>query len=212
MASSVHSATRHANTAMHVRITGLPISDYSRYLLGDIALQARLPTVRVTNVHRTVPDQARIFYEKHVVQGKPARYKNHDVAGLIEHARQLHAQRATADYIKAFLVHGIHHVHGGPASVSRHIGTHPFTEVFDVAHYTGPAAGVGRIDFMTGQQARAFLLACRGYMPLPISRLGHSAELGFELHAEFADEQCFHFEVKQLMWDGLEQPSATRIV
>ncbi len=196
-----------------IRIAGLAISDASRHLLRELAVQARLHTVHVTSVHRTVPDQARIFFDKHVVEGKPANYKNAEVARIVSRARALHKQGASRTRVQAFLIDAIEHVHGGPASVSTHIGVHVFTEVFDVAHYDGPANAAKRHNFMTDEQAKAFLAACRKRMPSPISRLGHSHELGFTSALEFRDEKCFHFEVTQLLYDRLESTgSSTRIV
>jgi hypothetical protein len=123
----------------------------------------------------------------------------------------LHKQGHSPEKIKAYLFDAIEHVHGGPASVSAHIGVHIFTEVFDVAHYSGPTSGATRYNFMTDEQARAFLAACRRRMPSTIARLGHSSELGFVLPTEFHDEKCFHFEVKQLLYDKLEQTPTTMI-
>jgi hypothetical protein len=57
---------------------------------------------------------------------------------------------------------------------------------------------------MTDPQARAFLEACRKRMPDPITHLGHSAELGLKLAPiEFNDESCFHFEVRQPLFENL---------
>jgi hypothetical protein len=43
-----------------------------------------------------------------------------------------------------------------------------------------------------------------------ITRLGHSAELGFKRPNEFHDEKCFHMEVLQPVFDKLEF-SATKL-
>src|SRR5271167_3532774 len=209
MASQVHPFAHHHGHSMHVRIFGLAVSDRSTHLVKEIAAEARLLTVHITSVHRSVADQARIFYNKHIVEGKAAHYKNPEVAKIVAHARTLHKQGRSSEFVKAYLISAIEHVHGGPTTVSAHIGAHIFTEVFDVAHYSGPTTGTGRHDFMTNEQARGFLAACRRRMPSTIARLGHSSELGFVLPTEFHDEKCFHFEVKQLLYDKLEQTPAT---
>jgi hypothetical protein len=211
MATHLHSAANHARRSTRARITGLPISDFSTHLLRELAAQARLQTVHVTSVHRSVKDQARIFFNKHVVEGKAANYKNPEVAKIVAHARTLHKEGQSQDRVQAFLIDAIEHVHGGPTTVSSHLGSGLFTEIFDVAHYSGPTKGTGRHNFMTGEQAKAFLAACRKKMPSIVSRLGHSAELGFVLPSEFRDEKCFHFEIKQMLYDKLELPSSTRI-
>jgi hypothetical protein len=153
---------------------GLSISDFSRYLIKQMAMEAHLQSVHVTSVRRTVVDQARIFYNKHIVEGKAAKYKNPDVAKIVAHARELHAKGQSEEVIKFYLVSSIEHIHGGPSSVSRHLGVSPFSEVFDIAHYSGPTTGAARHNYMTDKQARAFLEACREKMPHPITRLGHS--------------------------------------
>jgi hypothetical protein len=210
MPSSVNPVAHHGGR--HIRIAGLPVSDFSNHLLRELAAQARLQTLHVTSVHRSVPDQARIFYNKHVVEGKAAKYKNPAVGKIVSDARSLRQRGGSHADVTAFLIKAIEHVHGGPASISMHIGAHIFTEVFDVAHYSGPTSGAARRNFMTNEQAKAFLAACRQRMPSLISRLGHSAELGFASPGEFPDEKCFHFEVKQLLYDKLEVPSSTRTV
>lgn len=214
MAAPPHHVAHHAHHGSVVRIKGLPISAHSSHLLKELATEARLPELHITSVHRSVPDQARIFFDKHVVERKTAKYKNPEVAKIVAHARALQEQGRSRDHVQAYLITAIEHIHGGPTSVSAHLGTHVFTEVFDVAHYSGPTAGPTRRNHMTNEQAKAFLAACRRRIPLKISRLGHSAELGFALarELEFADEKCFHFEVKQLLYDRLEVPSSTRIV
>jgi hypothetical protein len=83
--------------------------------------------------------------------------------------------------------------------------------VFDVAHYSGPTSGAGRHNYMDAIQAKAFLGACRTYMNFPITRLGHSAELGCVRPEEFTDEKCFHFEVGQPVFDRLTVPNVTMI-
>lgn len=211
MATPPHPVANQPKLGTHIRILGLPISDLSNHLLRSLASQARLQTVHVTSVHRSVPDQARIFFNKHVVEGKVAKYKNPEVKKIVAYARTLHKQGQSQASVRAYLIEAIEHVHGGPASVSTHIGAHVFTEVFDIAHYSGPTSGPGRHSSMTNEQATAFLVACRKRMPSPISRLGHSSELGFVLPTEFHDEKCFHFEVKQLLYDKLELPSSTMI-
>lgn len=209
MGSLPHATMHQAAYHGHVRIVGHPLSAFSNQLLRELGAEARLPVVQVTSVLRSVPDQAHIFYTKHVVEGKVAKYKNPDVAKIIARARQMRDQRRHQDEIEAFLITGIEHAHGGPASVSNHLGVHIFTEVFDIAHYSGPTKGAGRHNAMTDEQAKAFLAGCRERMPSIISRLGHSVELGFELPGEFPDEKCFHFEVKHPLYDKLELPSAT---
>ena len=72
MASHVQPIAHHHHESTYVRILGLPISDFSKHLLRDIAGQAHLQNVQITSVHRSVADQARIFYDKHVVEGKEA--------------------------------------------------------------------------------------------------------------------------------------------
>ena len=211
MASHIHSVAHHYHASVYVRVQGLPISDFSTHLVREIAAEAHLHTVQITSVQRSVTDQARIFYNKHVVEGKVANYKNHDVPRIIAHARTLHKQGQAAETVKAYLISAIEHVHGGPRSVSSHIGAHILTEVFDVAHYGGPTTGPARRNAMTNQQAQAFVAACRRRIPYPISRLGHSAELGFVLPSEFHDEKCFHFEVNQPIYDKLEQTPTTMI-
>jgi hypothetical protein len=194
-----------------IQIVGLRISDYSRYLLKEIAGEAHLRTVNVTSVRRTVEDQSRIFYQKHVTGKTPANYKNPAVAKIIAHARQLHEKGQSEEIVKAYLIASIEHIHGGPASISRHLGTYPFSEVFDVAHYSGPSKRGARHNYMTTEQACAFLEGCRRRMTYPIIRLGHSAELGFKLPGEFRDEKCFHFEVSLPIFDRLEETSGTMI-
>ena len=211
MTASGHPAAHSPHRSAGIQITGMPITASSSHLLRELAAQARLLTVHVTSVHRSVPDQARIFYNKHIVEGKTANYRNAEVARIIAHARTLRKGGHSRDHIEGYLIRAIEHVHGGAASVSRHIGAHIFTEVFDVAHYSGSTNGPARHNYMTKEQA-AFLTACRGRMPATIARLGHSSELGFALPTEFLDEKCFHFEVKQLLYDRLEAPSSTRIV
>lgn len=207
MASHVHAIAHHHS--MQIRILGLPISDFSKHLVRDIAAQARLQNVHVTSAYRTVTDQARIFYDKHIVEAKEAHYQNPEVGKIVAHARALHKAGGSPEKVKAYLIGAIEHVHGGRASVSMHIGVHIFTEVFDVGHYGGPTKGSTRRNYMTDEQARAFLAACRLNMPHTITRLGHSSELGFVLPTEFQDEGCFHFEVKQPVFDKLEQTPTT---
>jgi hypothetical protein len=189
-----------------VRILGYAISDYSRHLVEELARQAHLSTVHVTSVTRTVEDQARIFYKKHVVEKKKAIYKNPEVSKIIAHARELRTQGQSPEVVTAYLIRAIEYVHGGPSSISRHLGTSPFREVFDVAHYSGPTTGSGRFNHMSDIQARAFLEACRQRMDFPIARLGHSKKLGFKRANEFEDEKCFHMEVLHPVFDRLEDP------
>jgi hypothetical protein len=190
-----------------VRVIGPPISVYSKALLKTLARQAHLHTVHVTSVQRAVSDQARIFFHKHVVEGKKASYKNAEVGKIIAHARKLHEKGSKDDDVIAYLIGAIEGVHGGPQSVSRHLGGSPFLEVFDVAHYSGPTSGAKRHNYMNATQAEAFLEACRRYMSAPITRLGHSAELTFVRPEEFKDEKCFHFEVAQPVLDRLTVPN-----
>lgn len=208
MASHAHALVHHSQHR-RVRLLGVPISDQSSYLLRQIAVEAHVDTLNITRAHCSVADQARAFYNKHVVGMKEAIYKNPEVAKIVEHARTLHKQGHSPDEVKTYLIGAIEHAHGGPTSISAHIGVHIFSEVFDVAHYSGPTTGPARHNYMTDEEARAFLAACRKRMPSVISRLGHSSELGFKLPTEFHDEMCFHFEVKQLLWDKLEQPAPT---
>src|SRR6185369_17099451 len=139
----------------------------------------------VTSVRRRVPDQAAIFYKKHVLEPNAANYKNSEVGKLINRAREMHGRGRPKEEVQAFLINAIESIHGGPGSVSNHLGAHIFTEIFDVAHYSGPKSGPGRRNAMTDTEAKAFLAACRDRMPSIITRLGHSAELGFELPGEF---------------------------
>jgi len=198
-----------ARLASHPRILGKPISQFSEHLLRDICVEARLPSAIVTSVKRTVEDQAGIFYRKHVVEGKKANYANKGVAPIIKHARELHAAKKTKEEVISYLISSIRDVHGGPGSISRHLGEQPFLEIFDVAHYSGPTSGKERHNYMTSEQAQAFLKACRARMPSTILRLGHSAELGMKVKGEFVDEKCFHLEVRQPVFDKIEQPSDT---
>lgn len=117
-------STRHhigRSPADHVRILGVPISSYSRVLLQTLAQQAHLHSVHVTSGQRAVYDQARIFFQKHVLEGKKASYKNPDVAKIIAHARDLHANNVGERVAIAYLIRGIEGVHGGPQSISRHL-------------------------------------------------------------------------------------------
>lgn len=194
---------------VHVQIAGCHVGDFSRHVLEDIASEARLNIVRITSARRSTADQARIFYSKHVVEGKAAQYKNPEVAEIVAHARDLRAQGQTEAQVRKYLLTSIENVHGGLLSISRHLGTLPFCEIFDVAHYSGPTIGARRTNHMSLQQARAFLDACRRRMGFPIARLGHSAELGFKLPGEFLDEKCFHMEVLEPVFDRLALPEGT---
>ena len=195
----------------HVRILGLPISLYSYALLERLATRAHLKAVHVTSVERKVEDQARIFFHKHVVEGKRASYKNPEVTRIIHQARELHRKGNSERAITAYLVKSIEDAHGGPQSVSRHLGRSPFIEIFDVAHYSGPTTGRGRHNYMTALEAQAFLAACRAQMTFPVTRLGHSAELGFERPEEFGDEKCFHLEIAQPYFERVTSPAGTMI-
>jgi len=191
-----------------VRVEGCRISDFSHHVVEDIAREALVPLVRITSVKRTIQDQARIFFDKHVVGGKEARYKNPEVAKIVAQARKLCAGGQPERTVKSYLINSIEHAHGGAVSISRHLGTSPFCEIFDVAHYSGPQSGHGRTNYMSETQAHAFLAACRRRMIYPIMRLGHSKELGFKVPGEFPDENCFHLEVSQPIFDRLEQPAS----
>jgi hypothetical protein len=205
-ATSIHHHALHS----HVTVSGMPISSYSRDILQRLSARAKLYSVCVTNVHRSVQDQARIFFQKHVVEKIPANYKNKEVANIVAHAQKLRLKEKD-DVVQRYLIRAIENVQGGPESISRHLLGSPFLEVFDVAHYSGPTKGAARHNYMSENQAEAFLNACREFIPLPISRLGHSAELGFKLERyEFADEKCFHFEILQ-PFDGLEDDSQTKL-
>lgn len=77
--------------------------------------------------------------------------------------------------------------------------------MFDIAHYSGPTSGAGRHNYLSENQALAFVEACRKRIGHQIARLGHSAELGLKLPPnEFLDEKCFHLEVRQPIFDKLE--------
>jgi hypothetical protein len=197
--------------ALHAQVVGKGISDFSRHLLKDLCGEAMVPTAIVTSVERSVEDQARIFYAKHVLEGKAARYRNPEVGTIVAHARELQAAGKGDDFVKAYLIDSIEHVHGGPKSISRHLGVQPFLEVFDVAHYSGPTSGSHRVNHMTAHQAEAFLAACRRRMPDTIARLGHSAELGLKVKGEFVDEKCFHMEVRHPIFDRLEQSAQAMV-
>ena len=148
---------RHGIQTAH--IVGLPISDFSRYIIKQLAAEAHLQIVHITSVRRTVVDQARIFYNKHIVEGKVTKYKNPDVAKIVAHARELHAKGQAAEVIKIYLMDSIEHIHGGTGSVSRHLGASPFSEVFDVAHYSGPTTGVANklVHFLTRVEKRCLI-------------------------------------------------------
>ena len=202
-------AARHTG-AWHVQVLGLQIGIYSRDIVQRLAMRGGLSSVNITSVRREVRDQARIFFLKHVIEQKRANYKNREVSEIVAHARSLRSKGSSDRDVQAYLMRAIEHVHGGPASVSRHLLGSPFVEIFDVAHYSGPTAGRGRHNYMSDDQAKLFLDGCRELVPLPISRLGHSAELGIGLHHyEFVDEKCFHLEVLQ-PFDGLEMDAATK--
>jgi hypothetical protein len=205
-AADVH----HSRARCQPSIVGLPITSYSHDIVERLASRANLHSVQVTSVYRAVQDQARIFFQKHIIEGKSANYKNKEVSQIVAHARQLHAKGTSNQFVQQYLMRAIEDVRGGPGSVSRHLLGSPFLEVFDIAHYSGPTKGTKRHNYMTDVQAKAFLNACRELMPFPISRLGHSAELGFQPgQQEFADEKCFHFEILQ-PFDGLEVYSLTK--
>jgi hypothetical protein len=205
-----HATNIHGHASgWHVHIVGLPISTYSRDIVRRIATNAKLRSVHITNVHRSVRDQARIFYQKHVIEQKTAHYKNQEVSHIIAHARSLHAKGFSDHTVQTYLMRAIEQAHGGPGSISRHLLGSPLVEVFDVAHYSGPTNGPGRHNYMTTAEAHAFLDACREFVPFPINRLGRSVELGLKLpHYEFVDETCFHLEVLQ-PFDALEVKSST---
>lgn len=67
---------QHRATHFSVHIHGGPISDYSRHLVLQMAAEAHVHAITISSVRRSVQDQARIFYKKHVVEGKTARYNN----------------------------------------------------------------------------------------------------------------------------------------
>ena len=189
-----HAVTHHHHLASrHVQISGLHISTYSHDLVQRLASIAKLHVVHVTSVHRSVQDQVRIFFQKHVVEKKAPNYKNSQVSEIVAHARNLHSKGSSDQDVQTYLARAIEHVRGGPGSVSRHLAGSAFLEVFDIAHYSGPTKGPDRHNYMDEAQAHAFLEGCRGLIPNPISRLGHSAELGFKMPLyEFSDEKCFH--------------------
>jgi hypothetical protein len=113
-----------------IHIHGAPIFDYPRHLVLQMAAEAHVHVITISSVRRSVQDQARIFYKKHVVERKAARYKNPKVAAIVAHARELKAKGQTPETITNYLIAAIENVHGGPGSISRHIGFHPFCEVF----------------------------------------------------------------------------------
>jgi hypothetical protein len=87
----------------HVHVVGFSIGDFSRHILREGAGEAKLSIMHVTSVRRTVQDQARIFFQKHVVEGKAAEYRNSAVEGIIKHAGQLWKKGQSDDSIKARL-------------------------------------------------------------------------------------------------------------
>ncbi len=199
-------------TNAHVFVVGSPISTYSRHIVQTLAGHAGISRVHITSVHRTVPDQARIFFAKHVLERTAANYKNKDVAHIIAHARAMHAKGSSNSDVQTYLVRAIEQAHGGPEAVSRHLLQSPFIEVFDVAHYSGKTKGPNRHDYMTESQARKFLEGCRKLIPFPIDRVGHSAELGLTMAPrEFNDEKCFHLEIVQVAFDRLTVSSPTMV-
>jgi hypothetical protein len=207
-----HGIGSHQHSATPVKILGHSISFYSREIIEQLAASAHLHVVHITSVHRTVHDQARIFFQKHVVDREAANYKNPAVSKIVAHARELKSKGSSDPTVQAYLVKAIMNVHGGPITISRHLGQSPLIEVFDVGHYHGRTHGPGRHNYMNDVQARAFLHAARDLIPCPIARLGHSSELGFKVPTrEFADEKCFHFEIIQPVFDRLESASDTRI-
>ena len=114
MTASPHPHIVHHNMRT-AHIVGLPISDFSRYIIKEVAGEAHLQIVHITSVRRTVVDQARIFYNKHIVEGKAAKYKNPDVAKIVAHARDLHAKGQSEEMVQIYLISSIEHIHGGPA-------------------------------------------------------------------------------------------------
>ncbi|RYF30248.1 MAG: hypothetical protein EOO38_32550 [Cytophagaceae bacterium] len=74
---------------MAVTIVGMKISSFSRAVLSSIAEEAGISTLTVTSVQRSVEDQARIFFNKHVVQDTPANYKSPAVKPMIKKAKNL---------------------------------------------------------------------------------------------------------------------------
>jgi hypothetical protein len=195
-----------------VKILGYSISCYSREIIERLAASAHLQIIHITSVHRTVHDQARIFFQKHVVEKKTANYKNPAVSKIVAHARELKFKGSSDAAVQAYLVKAIMNVHGGPTTISRHLGQSPLIEVFDVGHYHGLTHGASRHNYVSEVQATAFLEAARQLIPCPIARLGHSSELGFKVpDREFLDEKCFHFEIIQPIFDRLESASDTRI-
>lgn len=205
-------AAHHQGAHGHILIIGLSISAYSRHIVHMLAAGAKLSQVHITSVHRTVPDQARIFFQKHVVELKAANYKNPRVADIVAHARAMHARGSSDQDVQVYFVSAIEHAHGGPESISRHLLHSPFLEVFDVAHYSGPTTGLSRHNYMSDTQAHAFLRGCRDLIPVPINRLGHSEELGIAVpQREFVDEKCFHLEIVQPLFDRLEVSSPTML-
>ena len=81
------------------------------------------------------------------------------MAKIVAHARELHAKGQSQDVIKIYLTDSIEHIHGGTGSVSRHLGVSPFSEVFDVAHYSGPTTGVANklVHFLTRVEKRCLI-------------------------------------------------------
>ena len=207
MAMATAGPSHNAVAGANVPIRGCTISDFSRHVVQAMAQEARLPVVYITSAARTVPDQARIFYNKHVVGKTEASYHNPAVKTLLGHARELRDSGTSERLVKSYLIEGIENVHGGPISVSRHLGATSFCEVFDVAHYS--VVKGKRSNSMTSEQANAFLAACRKRLVFPIQRLGHSKELGYKNAAEFHDEMCFHIEMLQPVYDRLERSDTT---
>lgn len=88
----------------HVNVVGLRISDFSRHLVKEIAAAAHLRTVHITSVRRMVEDQARIFYKKHILEAKAAKYKNPEVATIVARARNLHIKGQSEEVVKEYLM------------------------------------------------------------------------------------------------------------
>jgi hypothetical protein len=191
--------SHHASAA----ISGEAISLFSRALLYEIGLEAHVKAFVISSVKRTVRDQARIFYKKHVLEGTEPIYKNDEVTAIVKHARALHAKHIKPEVILHYLIYKIEHAHGGVKSVSRHIVSSPLLEVFDIAYYSKKTNHY----YMSKLEGQHLLKALRKRVPAPIRAIGHDRAFDFALpkEQEFADNDCFHLEVRVPVFDKIEE-------
>ncbi len=194
---------------MNTNVAGLSVSAFSKALLKSLGEEAKIASLHVTSVQRTVPEQARILVQKHVINGKDSNYKSHQVTALISETKAAYhdpqgKHRGSFKWATDHIAKGILGLKGGPQTASKHIVTTPFVEVFDIG-----------LRHLSRHQREALLAACRARYPFPIKALGipekmhpnpdagrdqlsekekHQARqlLGPQ---EFKDEDCFHLEV-----------------